>query len=384
MLLDWITLTYFRPLQFLPILMFVSKERGTGKTSFLNLLKYIYGNNAVIGGNDLIMSKFNSLLAGKLIVGVDESTLGDNKEVGEALKYMSTARTMHIEKKGKDKKEVPAFCKFVLCSNEIKKGVFIAKDEVRFWVMRLTPWAADDEFDQNFEDNIESEVQAFLFYLKTRWERGKMFIKEKEDRMWFDRNRLINEDLYKMMEGTSSNFESSLCDFLHEMFLDTGKLKLHFDVAYIWENVPDAKRKDQNYIHNILKDMKGVTQVAESSKHKMPFRVTKEMMRMDPNMKEVEGEVIWPTRGKQCRPYEFDAMAFLSSAEYEKLKEKKKDSVGDEKSTASKANTPAPTLFTSLSSASNPSSASPGTSSILSPASEMSPDMRVDDSVDIY
>ena len=69
--------------------------------------------------------------------------------------------------------------------------------------------------------------------------------------------------------------------------------------------------------------MKGVTQVAESSKHKMPFRVTKEMMRMDPNMKEVEGEVIWPTRGKQCRPYEFDAMAFLSSAEYEKLKEKK-------------------------------------------------------------
>ena len=247
---------------------------------------------------------------------------------------------------------------------------------------RTSSLAADDEFDQNFEDNIESEVQAFLFYLKTRWERGKMFIKEKEDRMWFDRNRLINEDLYKMMEGTSSNFESSLCDFLHEMFLDTGKLKLHFDVAYIWENVPDAKRKDQNYIHNILKEMKGVTQVAESGKHKMPFRITKEMMRMDPNMKEVEGEVIWPTRGKQCRPYEFDAMAFLSSAEYEKLKEKKKDTVGDEKNLASKVNTPAPTLFT----ASNPStsSTSPGTSTIISPASDMSPDMLVDDSVDIY
>ena len=124
------------------------------------------------------------------------------------------------------------------------------------------------------------------------------------------------------------------------MFLDTGKLKLHFDVAYIWENVPDAKRKDQNYIHNILKEMKGVTQVAESGKHKMPFRVTKEMMRTDPNLTQFgiastqkidEGEVIWPTRGKQCRPYEFDAMAFLSSAEYEKLKEKKKDTVADEK-----------------------------------------------------
>ena len=68
MLLDWITLTYFKPFQSLPIIMFVSRERSTGKTSFLNLLKYIYGNNAVIGKNDLIMSNFNSLLAGKLIM----------------------------------------------------------------------------------------------------------------------------------------------------------------------------------------------------------------------------------------------------------------------------------------------------------------------------
>lgn len=329
MLLDWITLSYFKPLQFLPIIMLVSKERGTGKTSFLNLLKYIYGNNAVIGGNDLIMSKFNSLLAGKLIVGVDESCLGDNKDVGESLKYMSTSKTMHIEKKGKDKKEVPAFCKFVLCSNEVKKGVFIAKDEIRFWVMRLSAWD-DAEYDRDFDDKIEEEIQAFLFYIKQRWERDGMYVKQKEHRMWFSPDRLVNEDLYKMMEGTNSNLENSLCDFLREMFKDTGKLKLCFDVAYIWENVPDAKRKDQNYIHNILKEMAGVTQVPESGKHKMPFRVTKEMKRCDPNMKEDEGEIIWPTRGKQCRPYEFDAQAFLSQADYDKLKEKKKPLVGEQ------------------------------------------------------
>ena len=103
---------------------------------------------------------------------------------------------------------------------------------------------------------------------------------------------------------------------------------------------------------------------------------------MDPNLTQDEGEVIWPTRGKQCRPYEFDAMAFLTSAEYEKLKEKKKDTVADEKNTASKVNTPAPTLFTSPSTAPSTSSIVPG--STISPASDMSPDMRVDDSVDIY
>ena len=329
MLLDWITLTYFKPMQFLPIIMLVSKERGTGKTSFLNLLKYIYGNNAVIGGNDLIMSKFNSLLAGKLIVGVDESCLGDNKDVGESLKYMSTSKTMHIEKKGKDKKEVPAFCKFVLCSNEVKKGVFIAKDEIRFWVMRLSPWD-ESEYDRDFDDKIEEEIQGFLFSLKQRWERNEMFVKEKEHRMWFAPSRLENEDLKTMMAGTGSNFEGSLFTYMEEMFKDTGKLKLCFDVAYIYENVPDARKKDHNYIHNVLKEMHGVRQL-DSAKQSMPIRITRDMLRPDPTLKQDEGEIVW-SKKKQCRAYEFDAKYFLSPSDYDKLQEKRNPSVAAENS----------------------------------------------------
>ena len=329
MLLDYLTLTYVKPMQFLPIIMLVSKERGTGKTSFLNLLKYIYGNNAVIGGNDLIMSKFNSLLAGKLIVGVDESCLGDNKDVGESLKYMSTSKTMHIEKKGKDKKEVPAFCKFVLCSNEVKKGVFIAKDEIRFWVMRLSPWD-ESEYDRDFDDKIEEEIQGFLFSLKQRWERNEMFVKEKEHRMWFAPSRLENEDLKTMMAGTGSNFEGSLFTYMEEMFKDTGKLKLCFDVAYIYENVPDARKKDHNYIHNVLKEMHGVRQL-DSAKQSMPIRITRDMLRQDPTLKQDEGEIVW-SKKKQCRAYEFDAKYFLSPSDYDKLQEKRNPSVAAENS----------------------------------------------------
>lgn len=349
MLLDWITLTYFRPTQFLPIIMLVSKQRGTGKTSFLNLLKTIYGNNAVVGGNDLIMSKFNSLLAGKLIVGVDESTLGDNKEVGEALKHMSTAEYMHIERKGKDKQEVRAFCKFVLCSNEVKKGVFIAKDEVRFWVMRLEPWDEDQGgFDKDFKKKIEEEVQGFLFYIRERWYRNKMFVKESEGRMWFDPKRIANADLAKMMSGTQSNFEGSLIDYLENMFIDTGKSLLHFDVQYIWDNVPDARRKDQQYIRNLLDDMPGVTKEKNSGKFKMPFRVTELMKRTDSSIKADEGDVMWPSAGKQCRPYAFDAKYFLSPEQYEKLKApKQKGAVGDEKSTPTQATLPLDAVLSS-------------------------------------
>lgn len=328
MLLDWITLTYVKPLQFLPIIMLVSKERGTGKTSFLNLLKYIYGRNAVIGGNDLIVSKFNSLLAGKLIVGVDESCLGDNKEVGESLKYMSTTKTMHVESKGKDKKEMPAFVKFVLCSNEVRKGIFIGNDEIRFWVMRLTPWA-EDNYDTNFDDEIEGEVPAFLYYLKDRYYKGNMFVPTKEHRMWFDPKRLMNDDLKKMMSGTQSNFEGSLRNFLENMFIDTGRLKLDFDIAYIKENLVDAAKKDEQYIRTLLDEMAGVSKNT-NGKYKMPFRCTEKMkMSANPPAEDV-GEVIWPSRGKQCRPYTFDAKFFLDAAEYADLiAEQKKKKQGN-------------------------------------------------------
>lgn len=318
MLLDWITLTYFRPLQFLPIIMLVSKDRGTGKTSFLNLLKYIYGHNAVIGGNDLIVSKFNSLLAGKLIVGVDESCLGDNKEVGESLKYMSTAKTIHVEMKGKDKKEMPAFCKFVLASNEVRKGIFIAKDEIRFWVMRLTPWA-DDAYDTSFEDRIEGEVPAFLSFIKERYYKGKMFVPQKEHRMWFDPKRLINEDLTTMMSGTQSNFEGSLVEFLHEMFLDTKRVKLHFDIPYILETVDGAQKRGENSIRTLLNDMAGVQRVKETARYAMPFRITAKQIAQDQALADKEGEVQWPSRKKSCRPYEFDARYFLTAEEYKSI-----------------------------------------------------------------
>lgn len=319
MLLDWITLTYIKPLQFLPIIMLVSKDRGTGKTSFLNLLKYIYGHNAVIGGNDLIVSKFNSLLAGKLIVGVDESCLGDNKEVGESLKYMSTSKTIHVEMKGKDKKEMPAFCKFVLASNEVRKGIFIAKDEIRFWVMRLSPWA-DEEYDTDFEDRIEGEVPAFLNALKERYYKGKMFVPEKKHRMWFDPQMLVNEDLSTMMSGTSSNFEGSLDSFLKEMFLDTGKAILHFDIPYILDNIDGAKKRGENSIRILLDDKLGVKRIAKSDRYSMPFRVTAAMKQSDTTLQEDEGEVMWPTKKKVCRPYEFDAKYFLTDEEYCGLK----------------------------------------------------------------
>ncbi len=56
--LDYIQLLYQMPLQKLPILILVSEQRNTGKTTFLNLLKAIFQDNATFNTNeDLLISQ---------------------------------------------------------------------------------------------------------------------------------------------------------------------------------------------------------------------------------------------------------------------------------------------------------------------------------------
>ncbi|MEO8416781.1 MAG: primase-helicase family protein [Ginsengibacter sp.] len=73
----------------LPILCLVSKERNTGKTTFLNFLKAVFVDNMTINSNEDFRSNFNAEWANKLIIGVDETFL-DRKEDSERIKSLST------------------------------------------------------------------------------------------------------------------------------------------------------------------------------------------------------------------------------------------------------------------------------------------------------
>ena len=114
--LDYLTLMYKQPIQLLPVLCLVSKERETGKTTFLNWLKAIYQNNMTYNKNEDFRSQFNSDWASKLIIAVDEVLL-DKVEDSERIKNLSTAKTFKTEAKGKDRIETEFFGKFILCSN---------------------------------------------------------------------------------------------------------------------------------------------------------------------------------------------------------------------------------------------------------------------------
>ena len=87
--MDYLQLLYLQPIQKLPILLLVSEERNTGKSTFLNFLKALFQNNVTFNTNEDFRSQFNSDWAGKLLIVVDEVLLS-RREDSERLKNLST------------------------------------------------------------------------------------------------------------------------------------------------------------------------------------------------------------------------------------------------------------------------------------------------------
>ena len=185
--MDYLQLLYKEPTQKLPILLLVSTERNTGKTTFLNFLKLLFQDNATFNTNEDFRSQFNADWAGKLLIMVDEVLLS-RREDSERLKNLSTARTYKVEAKGKDRSEVEFFAKFVLCSNNESFPVIIDPEEIRYWVRKVEPLEDDDP---NFLRHIEEEIPQFLFHLR----HGRSLTTTKESRMWFNPKLIHTEAL---------------------------------------------------------------------------------------------------------------------------------------------------------------------------------------------
>ena len=183
--MDYLQLLYNEPTQKLPILLLVSTERNTGKTTFLNFLKLLFQDNATFNTNEDFRSQFNADWAGKLLIMVDEVLLS-RREDSERLKNLSTARTYKVEAKGKDRSEVEFFAKFVLCSNNESFPVIIDPEEIRYWVRKVEPLESDDP---DFLRHLKAEIPHFLFHLQHE----RVLSTKKESRMWFN-PKLIHTD----------------------------------------------------------------------------------------------------------------------------------------------------------------------------------------------
>lgn len=210
--LDYIQLLYTRPTQILPVLCLVSEERNTGKTTFLNWLTAIFGRNATINRNEDFESQFNSGWAGKLIIAVDETFI-DRKKIYERIKSLSTGKTMKVEAKGQDSVDAEFFGKVILCSNNEDSFIPVDSNEIRFWIRKVFPFAAEDP--HLLSNSLIPEIPAFLQLLIDR-----QLITSHQTRMWFSHSDIQTDALSLIVQRNKSYLEKELTEQITEVLID--------------------------------------------------------------------------------------------------------------------------------------------------------------------
>lgn len=216
--LDYIKILLEKPTQMLPILCLVSKERSTGKSTFIKWLKAVFGLNMTYIKGDTFSSQFNSDWTAMLLIAIDE-VFFDKKEITERLKYLSTTDKDKKEAKGKDREEVEFFGKFILCSNNEDNFIQIDENEIRFWIIKVKTIKTENT---DFLRNLIQEIPYFLYSLIQR-----PYYSQKQTRMWFTESEIRTKALQKLVWKNNNKLESKIIELLYEFFENTEDKEIH-------------------------------------------------------------------------------------------------------------------------------------------------------------
>ncbi len=246
--LDYLKILLQYPTQILPILCLVSKERSTGKSTFIKWLREIFGLNMTYIKGDSFGSQFNSDWAAMLVVAIDE-VFFDKKEITERLKYLSTTNKDKLEAKGKDREEIDFFAKFILCSNNEENFIQIDENEIRFWILKINPIKTENT---EFLNNLISEIPHFLQFLSDR-----PFSTHKKTRMWFSADEIRTKALQKLVFKNNNKLESKIIELLFEFFESNDDEEISIvpqDLLNMMNRMFRPTYWTRNDIRNILKE----------------------------------------------------------------------------------------------------------------------------------
>lgn len=245
--MDYLQLLYLQPVQKLPILLMVSEERNTGKSTFLNFLKAVFQNNVTFNTNEDFRSQFNADWAGKLLIVVDEVLL-NRREDSERLKNLSTTLSYKVEAKGKDRDEISFFAKFVLCSNNELLPVIIDVGETRYWVRKIECLKSDDT---DFLQKLKAEIPAFLYFLQHR-----TLSTQKESRMWFAPKLTFTPALQRIIRSNRNKIELEMSELCLEVMEQMAVTEFSFcinDMVCLLNNT--SCKADKSQVRRIVQDI---------------------------------------------------------------------------------------------------------------------------------
>lgn len=240
--LDYLQLSYQNPRQRLPILALVSADRNTGKSTFLDFLKLIFGANMAILDNQRFNPKFTSHFAGKLFVAIDEGHIPlHDKTTKEMIKNMATGKVMWLEGKGSNAEMVENFTHLLFCSNNERNFMQIDPGENRFAVLKVPSFRKQGmKDDPDMLDKMRKEIPAFLNFLQNR----RLHYPVKTTRFWFPDEVYITEALQVVMDRTKSTIEKELENWLDDAFHNFEQIELNYtldDITFELNKAAECK-----------------------------------------------------------------------------------------------------------------------------------------------
>lgn len=144
--------------------------QGTGKGSFLKLLRKIWPTTLIVSDIDHIIGGFNSALERNYIVCMDEALFSGQKKAMDRLKSFITEPTVTIERKFHDRRTIDSIHRFFATSNHKHFGN-IPLDDRRFVFFRLSEnYKGNTAYFKKFNDALlgSSQLAALIDYLYDR------------------------------------------------------------------------------------------------------------------------------------------------------------------------------------------------------------------------
>jgi len=163
--LIYMKVLYQYPKQMLPILVLTSKVRATGKTTFINWLNVLFGDNMVNINPEDLTSTFNAIYAKSNIIAIEETMLDKVASI-EKLKAITTAKFLTINQKHVSQYKVDFFGKVIISTNNETTFARVDDEETRFWIRRLKTIPKEYE-NHNIFENLVNEIPAFLYFLQS-------------------------------------------------------------------------------------------------------------------------------------------------------------------------------------------------------------------------
>ena len=207
----YMQILYLHPEHLMPILVLVSKIRETGKTTFVNWMNMIFGDNMANISPDDLVNGFNAPYAAANIVSVEE-TIVEKQHTIEKLKSHATAKFITVNQKFVSQYRLPFYGKFILTSNNEDKFAKIDQEEIRFFIRKLTIPTINNH---DIEKDMVTEIPAFLYYLTTLPP-----VDFSTDRSGFTPDELNNDSLMNVKRESRSENCKELTMLFEDLFLN--------------------------------------------------------------------------------------------------------------------------------------------------------------------